>query len=260
MSTPAIMDAVAVGAAVLLAAIGAWRGLMKTVMGIIIFIVAMIGAGIIVSWLSGPLTDRAVTFVMERAEEQLQERMRSQTREVSESLEAAIADIQSTYDYDSYSDTISLGQIPELLERIGLSRERQNALMDTIREKLSSLGQSTAKGSRVMLEDVVRHIIAPIIRSALYGLSFFLLSLILRTMLKGIADTLGGNPAMKAADRTGGLLLGLVEGALLLTVASWILRTAGFTVDAPPLSETVVLRFLAEHSLVDLLPAAHVQV
>ena len=260
MSTPVIMDAAAVGAAALLAAIGAWRGLWKTVTGIAAFVAAMILAGMITSALAGPLTDRAVAYVMEQAEDLIQERIQSKTQETAESLEAAIADVQSASGFDKVTETLPLSQIPSFLERIGLNGERKSALMDRIREQLDSLGQSTADSARVALEEVVRQIVGPAVRSALYGLSFVLLSFVLRLLLKNVGKALGEVPGLKTVNRAGGLVLGLAEGVVLLTVASWILRTAGFTVEAPPLSDTVVLRFLAEHSLLDLLPAAQTRV
>ena len=268
MTTPVIMDAVAVGVAVLLALLGAWRGVFKTLLGVAVFVAALVGAGLIANSLSGPVTEWVVPHVMEQVDARIQQEADRQAQNAlnsaSDSLKDAASasgvseaapDLSTVPGFDAGTDTIPVGQIATLLEKIGLSRESREALTERVRERLESAGQSVVDSARVALEDVLRECLQPMIHSALYGVSFLLLSLVLKIAAKFLAGALDKVPGLSTVNHVLGLLLGLTEGALLLVIASWILRTVGYTVEAPPLSDTVVLRFLAEHSLMDLLPS-----
>lgn len=300
MSTPVIMDAVAVGAVALLALIGAWRGLWKTLAGILAFALALLGAGLIASHFAAPLTERLVPVIMERVSQRVQEEIQSRidagtsaalqeagltsdsTDGTADSAGSASASTGTAPESDDAlssaltglnlgglelsslpglealqqlvgaNNSVPMGMLPSLLERVGLTQDLREELLGRVRDKLSDLGQSTADSALVAMEQVLTELLRPMIYSVLYGVSFFVLSLVLNFALGAVGRSMAGIPVLNAVNRAGGLILGLGEGLLLLIIASWLIRVAGLDVEMPPLSDTVVLRFLAEHSVMDL--------
>lgn len=199
MTTPAIIDAVAVSVLALFAVLGAWRGLLRTLAGVLVVILSLAGAGIIASALSVPAAKLIAPVIEKRIEARLDEAVREQGRG-----EEPLA-------------------LTELLDLLGVDQTRREALTGRAQETVRETGASLAAA-----------VVESLARSALYGvlymISFLLLSVGLH-LLARMLDAVLRLPGLRALNAWGGGLLGLAEGALLLFLAVWALRLAGVSFD-----------------------------
>lgn len=199
MTTPAIIDAVAVSVLALFAVLGAWRGLLRTLAGVLVVILSLAGAGIIASALSAPAAKLIAPVIEKRIEARLDEAVREQGRG-----EEPLA-------------------LTELLDLLGVDQTRREALTGRAQETVRETGASLAAA-----------VVESLARSALYGvlymISFLLLSVGLH-LLARMLDAVLRLPGLCALNAWGGGLLGLAEGALLLFLAVWALRLAGVSFD-----------------------------
>lgn len=199
MTTPAIIDAVAVSVLALFAVLGAWRGLLRTLAGVLVVILSLAGAGIIASALSVPAAKLIAPVIEKRIEARLDEAVREQGRG-----EEPLA-------------------LTELLDLLGVDQTRRVALTGRAQETVRETGASLAAA-----------VVESLARSALYGvlymISFLLLSVGLH-LLARMLDAVLRLPGLRALNAWGGGLLGLAEGALLLFLAVWALRLVGVSFD-----------------------------
>lgn len=199
MTTPAIIDAVAVSVLALFAVLGAWRGLLRTLAGVLVVILSLAGAGIIASALSAPAAKLIAPVIEKRIEARLDEAVREQRRG-----EEPLA-------------------LTELLDLLGVDQTRREALTGRAQETVRETGASLAAA-----------VVESLARSALYGvlymISFLLLSVGLH-LLARMLDAVLRLPGLRALNAWGGGLLGLAEGALLLFLAVWALRLVGVSFD-----------------------------
>ena len=91
MTTPVIIDAIAVAVLAGFAILGAWKGLLRTLAGLLVLVLSLAGAGIIASALSAPAAKLIAPVVEKRIESRLDEAMREQRpgRETEEDLPLA---------------------------------------------------------------------------------------------------------------------------------------------------------------------------
>lgn len=199
MTTPAIIDAVAVSVLALFAVLGAWRGLLRTLAGVLVVILSLAGAGIIASALSVPAAKLIAPVIEKRIEARLDEAVREQGRG-----EEPLA-------------------LTELLDLLGVDQTRREALTGRAQETVRETGASLAAA-----------VVESLARSALYGvlymISFLLLSVGLHLLVR-MLDAVLRLPGLRALNAWGGGLLGLAEGALLLFLAVWALRLVGVSFD-----------------------------
>lgn len=199
MTTPAIIDAVAVSVLALFAVLGAWRGLLRTLAGVLVVILSLAGAGIIASALSVPAAKLIAPVIEKRIEARLDEAVREQGRG-----EEPLA-------------------LTELLDLLGVDQTRREALTGRAQETVRETGAGLAAA-----------VVESLARSALYGvlymISFLLLSVGLH-LLARMLDAVLRLPGLRALNAWGGGLLGLAEGALLLFLAVWALRLVGVSFD-----------------------------
>lgn len=199
MTTPAIIDAVAVSVLALFAVLGAWRGLLRTLAGVLVVILSLAGAGIIASALSAPAAKLIAPVIEKRIEARLDEAVREQGRG-----EEPLA-------------------LTELLDLLGVDQTRREALTGRAQETVRETGASLAAA-----------VVESLARSALYGvlymISFLLLSVGLH-LLARMLDAVLRLPGLRGLNAWGGGLIGLAEGALLLFLTVWVLRLLGVSFD-----------------------------
>lgn len=219
MTTPAIIDAVAVSVLALFAVLGAWRGLLRTLAGLLVVILSLTGAGIIASALSAPAAKLIAPVIEKRIEARLDEAVQEQGRG-----EEPLA-------------------LTELLDLLGVDQTRREALTGRARESVRETGAGLAAA-----------VIESLARSALYGvlymISFVLLSVGLH-LLARMLDAVLRLPGLRGLNVWGGGLMGLAEGALLLFLAVWVLRLMGVSFDGEDGSR--VFRFFTIYTPLDAL-------
>lgn len=225
MTTPVIIDAVAVLVLALFAALGAWKGLLRTLAGLLVIVVSLAGAGIIASALSAPAAKLIAPVIERRLEARLEEAIREQRPgSMPGSGEESFA-------------------LTELLDLLEVDQTRREALAGRARETVRETGASLAAA-------VIESLARSMLYGVLYMISFVLLSVGLH-LLARMLDAVLRLPGLRGLNAWGGGLLGLAEGALLLFLAVWVLRLVGVSFDGEDGSR--IFRFFTIYTPLDAL-------
>ena len=103
---------------------------------------------------------------------------------------------------------------------------------------------------------VVESVARSIIYGGLYILSFIALTILLH-VLAGAMDLVLKLPGLHGLNAAGGGLVGLIEGALLLFLAVWVLRRLGVSFETEALAEAHILRIFTTNTPLSLLSFLH---
>ena len=187
MEIPAIINIIAVVILLGFAGYGARRGLFRTLAGLLVIVLALVGARLTAEALVLPVVER----------------------QMENKLDAALA----------ASD--QAGQMPEdhpegLLALLGVQEEKLADLTEKVQEGMRDTGVS-------VLTAVAECLTEPILYSVLFLLSFLLLTLLLNLLSK-LLDLALKLPVLHGANTLGGALAGLLEGAVVLLLLVLILQ------------------------------------
>ena len=198
--TPAIIIDVII-AAILIAAvlIGARKGLFLSLAGIMIFLLALVGANIGAKSLSVPLADQLTPKIQERIAVRVEDTLQEKNQQSNECLEQMLPD-----------------SLKSILEHTGL--------------RTNVLGQS-AKGTITEISSAIAAAIArELAETFLYGILFLLLFLALLVLLwlaaRGI-NLLLKLPVLSGMNALGGGIVGLVQGVLIVGLLIWLAPRLG---------------------------------
>ena len=197
MTAPVIIDAVVVLILVGFTIFGVKRGLLQTLAGLVIAVVALVGAGMIAATFSGPLARLAAPLIEHRIEQKVDAAIEKQTAQMPEA-ETEL-------------------EIEPLLALLGLDKDVRGSLVKKTEETVRDTGVSVATA-------VVTSIAQSMIYGVLYILSFLALLVLLHVLFKAM-DLLVRLPGLRGLNALGGGLLGLIEGALLLFLAVFTTHT-----------------------------------
>jgi len=237
MTTPAIIDAVVVILLVIATALGARRGLLKTLAGLVILVVALIGAGMIATSFS-PYVAKVVTPLMEDY--------------VSRRVEEAVAEQASAPGWEqveAYEADPEAVQIHDLLERLGIEAETWDAVTEQIRNGIADTGTEIAGA---VADTVAESLVQSVVYGVLYILAFLLLALLLHILL-GAMGLVMKLPGLHFLNAVGGGLLGFVQGALLLFLLVWVARQMGVSFETEPFLQTNILRIFTTNTPLSVL-------
>jgi len=204
LTTPVIIDAIAIAVLAGFALLGAWKGLLRTLAGLLVLVLSLAGAGIIASALSGPAAKLIAPAIEKRIESRLDEAIQEQRpgKMPGGDVELPLA---------------------ELLELLGVDQARREALAGRAEETVRETGASLAAA-------VVESLAESVLYGVLYMISFVLLSVALHLLVR-MLDAVLKLPGLHGLNALGGGLIGLAEGALLLFLAVWVLRLLGVSFD-----------------------------
>ncbi len=217
---------------------GARRGLVRTAASLLIAAAALIGAGIAANTLT-PAAGRVLQPVIERQVEKRVDEALSTVRPEKPQLkdDGAVSSPEGGDGGQSLEELLSLLDIDS--DPASAIAERAEAL---VREEGVDL-----------LTAVVRSVANSILHAILFCLSFVLLLIALK-LLAGALDLAAKLPGLHALNALGGGAVGLVQGALALFLAVWVLRQFGVSFEAAA-DQTVLLRFFAAHTPLSALSA-----
>ena len=145
MTAPVIIDAVVVLILVGFTIFGVKRGLLQTLAGLVIAVVALVGAGMIAATFSGPLARLAAPLIEHRIEQKVDAAIEKQTAQMPEA-ETEL-------------------EIEPLLALLGLDKDVRGSLVKKTEETVRDTGVSVATA-------VVTSIAQSMIYGVLYILSF----------------------------------------------------------------------------------------
>lgn len=227
MTTPVIIDAIAVAVLAGFAIWGAWKGLLRTLAGLLVVALSLAGAGIVASALSVPAAKLIAPAIEKRIETRLDE---------------AIQERYPGQPPDGSAPGEGLS-VTELLELLGVDETQWDALASR------ADGAVRDTGARLMTA-VIESVARSMLYGVLYMLSFILLTIALH-LLVGMLDAVLKLPGLHGLNAFGGGLAGLAEGALLLFLAVWALRLVGVSFDAGESGK--IFRFFTTHTPLDAL-------
>ena len=225
MTAPVIIDAVVVLILVGFTIFGVKRGLLQTLAGLVIAVVALVGAGMIAATFSGPLARLAAPLIEHRIEQKVDAAIEKQTAQMPEA-ETEL-------------------EIEPLLALLGLDKDVRGSLVKKTEETVRDTGVSVATA-------VVTSIAQSMIYGVLYILSFLALLVLLHVLLKAM-DLLVRLPGLRGLNALGGGLLGLIEGALLLFLAVWAARRLGISFETEMFAQAHILRVFTTYTPLSVL-------
>lgn len=230
MTTAVIIDAIVVAVLLVFTIRGASQGLVRALAGLVMVIVALVGAGMIASTFSGPAAKLVAPVIQKHITSRVEEAITVQT---GAALEEAGEETQ----------------MEELLALLGLDEDVRNSLAEQAEERVRETGAS-----------IVSAVVESLVGSIAYGVLFilaFLALLLLLHVLVGAMDLVMKLPLLHGLNSLGGGVLGLAEGALVLFLAVWAARRLGISFETETLAEAHILRIFTTNTPLSLLSFLH---
>ena len=225
MSVPVIMDIAAAAILLLFLILGARAGLIRSLAGLVIVVVALVGAGMIAATFADPAA-KLVAPMIEKA--------------VAEKVEEAITAETGMLDTERVDP-----EIGELLSMLGLDEDVKESITTRAEQTIRDTGAS-------VISAVVESLCRSVIYGLLYILAFLGLWLLLHVLAKAM-DLLAKLPGLSTLNALGGAALGLVKGALVLFLAIWAARRLGISFETEEVAQTYILQFFATHTPLSML-------
>ena len=241
MNRAVIIDVIV--AALLLFAVvaGARRGLFRTLAGLVIVIVALVGAGLLADLCTAPVTRVVRPAIAEHFEKKIDEAVSEPELTPPETDPAEPGDPRE----ESPQELLDKLEAGRLLQALGVD--------DTLSGSLAQQAQQTVHDTGVSIVSAVAQAMAESVIHAVLFVVFFLLLLVVLNLAAKAMDLLLKLPGLHFCNRLGGAAVGLLEGALLLFLAIWALRRLGVSFETDTVNATYLLSFFARRSPLDLL-------
>lgn len=202
MTTPVIIDIIAAVVLIGFTVCGARRGLFRALAGLLIVVLALLGARFAAEKLAAPAARMAEPAIQ---------------RHIEQKLDEALDDLPV--------DPGGTAQMPEeflpeeLLAILGITGDRLDALADRARESVRETGVS-------VLSAVAESAAEAFFHGLFYILAFLILTVLLNLAAK-VLDLAFKLPVLHGANALGGAAVGLLEGVLLLFLLALLLRKLG---------------------------------
>ena len=240
MTTPyLIFDIVILLILAVFALLGAKRGLLLSLCGLLAVLVAFIGA----SAVSDIMAPKVAAYLEPKFAAALEQRLEEQIQSASwQSDGSAGAAGAVTPDDPPLQDVLNV------LKDMGFYQSAVDAVDEAVRAGMTEVAASAAAAVAASIAGSVAHML-------IFGLSFVLI-LILWTILSRALDLVARLPGLHALNKTGGALLGLVKGCILLFVCAWVLRYLGNIIPEEAVDQTRLLKFFMTTNPVTLILGA----
>ena len=216
-----IADGLVLAVLLIFACIGARRGLILSLCGLLAFVVAFLGASFAARTLSPVVADALEAKFAAAIEEQLNESIRQQ----AEAGEAAVLS----------PDDVPLEGVLDALREMGFYETLINTVDRAVESGMTAVAASAAAAVAAAIAQSAAYLI-------LFLLGFFLILLAWR-LLSRTLDLVARLPGLHFLNKTGGALFGLVQGCIILFVAAWLLQFFGQVLPRELVEQTVLLKF-----------------
>ena len=216
-----IADGLVLAVLLIFACIGARRGLILSLCGLLAFVVAFLGAGFAARTLSPVVADALEPKFAAAIEEQLNESIRQQ----AEAGEAAVLS----------PDDVPLEGVLDALREMGFYETLINTVDRAVESGMTAAAASAAAAVAAAIAQSAAYLI-------LFLLGFFLILLAWRLLSRAL-DLVARLPGLHFLNKTGGALFGLVQGCIILFVAAWLLQFFGQMLPRELVEQTVLLKF-----------------
>lgn len=226
MTTAVIIDAIVVVVLLAFAIWGARQGLVRALAGLVMVIVALVGAGMIAATFSDPAARLAAPVIQKHITSRVEEAMAVQTDSTPEEVGEE-------------------PRVEDLLVLLGLDEDVRGSLAEQAEEQIRDAGAS-------IVSAVVESMVGSVAYGVLFILSFLALLLMLHVLV-GAMDLVMKLPLLHGLNTLGGGALGLIEGTLVLFLAVWAARRMGISFETEALAEAHILRIFTTNTPLSLL-------
>ena len=216
-----IADGLVLAVLLIFACIGARRGLILSLCGLLAFVVAFLGASFAARTLSPVVADALEPKFAAAIEEQLNESIRQQ----AEAGEAAVLS----------PDDVPLEGVLDALREMGFYETLINTVDRAVESGMTAVAASAEAAVAAAIAQSAAYLI-------LFLLGFFLILLAWRLLSRAL-DLVARLPGLHFLNKTGGALFGLVQGCIILFVAAWLLQFFGQMLPRELVEQTVLLKF-----------------
>ena len=230
MTTAVIIDAIVVVVLLAFAIWGARQRLVRALAGLVMVIVALVGAGMIAATFSGPAARLAAPVIQKHITSRVEEAMAVQTDSTPEEVGEE-------------------PRVEDLLVLLGLDEDVRGSLAEQAEEQIRDAGAS-------IVSAVVESMVGSVAYGVLFILSFLALLLMLHVLV-GAMDLVMKLPLLHGLNTLGGGALGLIEGTLVLFLAVWAARRLGISFETEALAEAHILRIFTTNTPLSLLSFLH---
>lgn len=221
--SPLILDILVVAIIALFALLGWRRGLILTLCGLLAVFVAFAGAAFISDTFS-----KDIAGILQPA--------------IQNQIDQALRGLQTLPQQLPQEDAppASLDQVLEAISHSQLFTSMQQTLNDAVHDGLVRVTSTAAAAIASYLSLQIAH-------TALFFLTFFLI-LLVWSLLSHALDLACRLPVLRTFNEAGGLIVGVVKGALIALAAAWLLNTVGLV---PPESvqQTYLFQMLLNFQL-----------
>lgn len=201
-----IADILVLAALIVAAVVGARRGLLKSLAGLLIVVVSLLGAAWAADHLSEPVMRWVEPRVTQRVEQIVQN---SQPADASQMLQA--------------------------LSFRG----------DGLQKMLNNVQQQVQETGETLIRAVVLSVTRSVADTMVYAVSFLLLSLVLGLLMKPLNALVTNLPLISTLNSLGGAVLCLAGCGLLLFAVVWAMQRFGWLLTPELIDSTILLRFFA---------------
>lgn len=225
MSTPVIMDIV-VGAVLALFALLGWKqGFVRTLAGLLIVVVSLVGAAMLAGTFAQPVSRVIAPYIQKAAEEHVKEALSAQAGGEDLALLSGSAD--------------------ELLQMLGVDADARAELAERAEETIAETGESVAAA-------VVESLTQSIVYVLVFVVGFLLLLAVLHIIFAAM-DLVAKLPVLSAANALGGAVLGFFKGGLVIFLGIWVMRRMGVSFETANVAQTYLLKFFADNTPLSVL-------
>lgn len=235
-TTAIILDVLTAAALIAFTVMGAHRGFFRTVAGLLAVILALVGAQLFTSWAAPHVSGVLQPAIERRVEKKVDAALGGDTITPQEPQIGASRPDSGTQDQKEAEES----EIQRLLRAIGVDEQLFQRLGESAREKVRDTGVTVATA-------VVQSVAESVIRALLFLLSFAVFLLLLKLLAK-VLDLALKLPVLRSMNGLAGAAVGLVEGALAVFLAVWLLRRFGVSFETPAVEGTYLLSFFAKHT------------
>ena len=236
-TTAIILDVLTAAALIAFTVMGAHRGFFRTVAGLLAVILALVGAQLFTNWAAPHVSGVLQPAIERRVEKKVDAALGGDTITPQEPQIGASRPDSGTQDQKEAEEE---SEIQRLLRAIGVDEQLFQRLGESAREKVRDTGVTVATA-------VVQSVAESVIRALLFLLSFAVFLLLLKLLAK-VLDLALKLPVLRSMNGLAGAAVGLVEGALAVFLAVWLLRRFGVSFETPAVEGTYLLSFFAKHT------------
>ena len=230
METSAVVSMILIGIVAVFAALGAWRGLIMTVARLVVIVVALMAAMWLAETYSPRLADAMAPMVHDTIVDHLSDVVSSQTANLP-GLSGGQDALENAMESSRFSPQ-SMQMISNILNLLGEKNNIMKNFTEQITDSLREMQGSFVGSAADALTAALSGIIARIAYTVIYAASFFLISTVLRLILKIVDPMLKNMPVIGQINTIGGALFGFAEGVILSGALLWVLQHLGIPTPA----------------------------